>query len=154
MGDIAPDRLSQRRIEVERRLPSGFEQVYELTAPDGTTTLVRIAGGVYVTFDRSQYDPRSGEAIIPAGATFIIGSPIETAAVTPSPAPNRVNLRPGAAQPPPSVPERVGVPSIAGNELYRRVRVTQLLFSIMKPVARASEPHAGGRGADAGENQR
>jgi hypothetical protein len=154
VGDVAPDRLSQRRIEVEQRIPTGFEQIYELTTPDGSTTLVRIAGGVYVTFDRSQYDARSGEALIPAGATFIIGSPVRGLSQTPAQAPNRVNLRPRTSEPSSPSPSSIGPPSIAGNELYRRIRVTQLLFSILKPRNEASEPHAGGRGPDAGENQR
>ncbi|MGP1272787.1 MAG: hypothetical protein ACTS22_05595 [Phycisphaerales bacterium] len=146
VDDVAPDRVSQRQVQVDQRAPSGFDRVYEIVGPDGKRSFVRVSGAVYALFDQSWYED-SGIAIVPPGTRFGIGTPpaLTAASTERSPAPNAVSLRADGSIPrspdraPRSEAYSVGVPSIFGNELYRRVRITQLLHAAMKPETSSSQ---------------
>lgn len=139
--DTSVNRLSGLVPRIEQRSPTGFDQVYEMIKPGGERVFVRISGGVYAEFDRSVYS-FDGETEVPPGTVFRIGRPGQSPAITPVAASNRVDLSADAggaeASDLPltasgaSTASAIGEPSIMGNELYRSVRISQLLFSTVK----------------------
>ncbi|MEM9165925.1 MAG: hypothetical protein AAGB48_02750 [Planctomycetota bacterium] len=147
--DVSPIGTSERIQPLDARDPIGFERVYEISRPDGTRSFVRVSGALYAEFDHAWYNPL-GEAVVPAGTRFTIGRPPADLAAPSEPAPrlapNAVSLRaePGRPTGEPRPSDRpvfsVGEPSIVDNELYRRIRITELLQatlnrSDLKPIA-------------------
>ena len=145
--DVSPLAKSGRIERVDLRHPIGFEQVYEITTPDGKTAYVRIDGGLVAVFKRSDYATGTGEALLPPGVVYHIGAPkvlsIEEARSKPVLAPNRRSTRistradnradnkPRQSEPKPKrdAIRVMGPASIIENEPYRRLRITQLLRS-------------------------
>lgn len=84
IGDVGPGSTSLRNLQVDLRVPTGFESVYELQrtnpfAPPGqqTTTLyMRADGGVSAVFPRSIYAQGGGGLVpqIPPDTIFYIGA--------------------------------------------------------------------------------
>lgn len=72
--DSSPLAGEMRLIPIDMRLPTGFDQVYELPQQNGSM-FTRIDGGLRAVFPRSEYIlGYSGvEASVPAGTTWIIG---------------------------------------------------------------------------------
>jgi hypothetical protein len=148
--DVSVNSTSRLLPRVDQRKPVGFDQVYEMTKPDGRRVFIRMSGDIYAEFDRSVYTA-DGETAVPPGTVFKFGSPTDPDPEITPPATNRVDY---------SAPTRVstsvagagsdavtrssaaaiavGEASIVENELYRRVRISQLLFGLLKPGA--SEP--------------
>ena len=162
IDDVSPIAHSTRLAPKDLRLPSDFEKVYEITTPDGKTVYARIDRGIAAVFTRSEYSRSGQALIPPntvfhIGTSDILNSQ-STPAYTPTQAANRLDMgvpqnerqalapastagratpsRPGTttsseAQTP--APEAVpGPPSIVTNELYRRIRIAQLLQSALE----------------------
>jgi len=146
--DVSPMAKSGRLERLELRHPTGFEQVYEITTPDGKTAYIRVDGGLVAMFKRADYATGTGEALLPPGVVYHIGSPKvatdERSAIRPASASNRISTRlstratgkrrNAAAKPkpeakPPNAIRVLGPASIIENEPYRRLRITQLLRS-------------------------
>ena len=75
VGDVNPLSTSLRHIPRDMRVPSGFSQV--LTVPGHPELLMRVDGGIYAVFPRSEYTPgrRGPIPVIPANTVFYIGAP-------------------------------------------------------------------------------
>lgn len=156
--DISPIATSSRIAPKDFRKPTGFEKVYEITTPDGKTVYARIDNGIAAVFTRSDYSAR-GEALIPPNTVFHIGTseilashaaPMVSARAAPNRVDTRVQTDPAAskqaqaqssppsnqsAEPAAASPEAVpGPPSIVTNEIYRRLRITQLLQDAAEPA--------------------
>ncbi|MEL6795442.1 MAG: hypothetical protein AAFO89_01325 [Planctomycetota bacterium] len=149
-SDVSVNSESRLVPRVDQRKPLGFDQVFELTKPNGERVFVRRSGNLYAEFSRSVYTA-SGSPDVPPGTVFRIGDPIAEDTTEVAPAANRVSLAvsmradddgrgarstrgTGAG----SAALPVGAPSIVGNELYRQLRISQLLMSTVKPET--SEP--------------
>lgn len=148
-SDVSVNSESRLVPRVDQRKPLGFDQVFELTKPNGERVFVRRSGNLYAEFSQSVYTA-SGSPDIPPGTVFRIGDPIAEDTTEVAPAANRVSLavsmraddggdalatRRTAEG---SAAVAVGPPSIVGNELYRQLRISQLLMATVKPEA--SEP--------------
>ncbi|GAB5495100.1 MAG: hypothetical protein Phyf2KO_01800 [Phycisphaerales bacterium] len=159
--DVSPLASPNRLEPIDLRRPSGFEQVYEITTPSGEKAFVRIDNGLVAIFDRSDYLAGTNRAHIPPNTRFKIGThgltansepTIETTAASgridrrvSNRAPNRPSTYrapqqqriPASDSPDESdanVASVEGPPSIVTNEVYRRLRLTQLLLdAIEKP---------------------
>lgn len=91
VADVEPLGLSFRRLEVDRRRPLGFDQVFRLppAQPGAPARFARRSGAVTAVFTRSDYLPLedgSGIAVIPPDTRFQIESD-ESAAAVPRPSP-------------------------------------------------------------------
>jgi len=156
--DVSPLASPSRLEPKDFRKPSGFEKVYEITTPTGETAFVRIDNGLVAIFNRSDYLAGTDIAHIPPNTRFHIGTQNltlrqTTDSYTNTPAAGRINARPStrisgrvpngpprASQQPEEAESRnpsrespdvtvTGPSSIITNELYRRLRITQLLQS-------------------------
>lgn len=148
IDDASPLARSTRLAPRDLRKPTDFERVYELTAPDGKVSYVRIDGGLAAVFPQSVYNTK-GDAPYPPGLVFHIGTADLLASarapeITPAPARNRLDTRIDRAAPTrPAIepepaesvrPEAIpGPPEIITNEIYRRLRIAQLLESALEP---------------------
>ena len=134
--DVSPDRVSTLRPRIDQRQGGDFGQVFAMTKPNGKTVYVRVSGGVYAEFDRSVY-AEDGSIEIPPGTRFGIGRPAAGHIAPPVNAPTRVDLSARSGQRHESTPAStrhpvaLGTPSIMNNELYRSVRVSQLLHDTL-----------------------
>lgn len=147
--DVSVNSQSRLVPRVDQRLPVGWDQIFELTKPNGERVFIRRSGNLYAEFEQSVY-AESGNPDVPPGTVFRIGDPTASASYEVAAAPNRVSLAvptgPSAATEPRttapvpggSTASAVGPPSIIGNELYRQVRISQLLLATVKPET--SEP--------------
>lgn len=161
--DVSPLASPNRLEPIDLRRPTGFEQVYEITTPTGEKAFVRIDNGLVAIFDRSDYLAGTDRAFIPPNTRFRIGTQGLTARSEPTiettaasgridrRVSNRVPNRPAGFRPnqqradqaqnaetpeesDPNVAAVEGPPSIVTNEIYRRLRLTQLLLeAIEKP---------------------
>lgn len=161
--DVSPLASPNRLEPIDLRRPSGFEQVYEITTPTGEKAFVRIDNGLVAIFDRSDYLAGTNKAFIPPNTRFRIGTQGLTArsdqTIESTPASGRIDRRASNRVPnrpagrrttqqqteqaqeaetqeasDPSVAAVEGPPSIVTNEIYRRLRLTQLLLeAIEKP---------------------
>ncbi|RNC81292.1 MAG: hypothetical protein ED559_05730 [Phycisphaera sp.] len=159
--DVSPLASPNRLEPIDLRRPTGFEQVYEITTPTGEKAFVRIDNGLVAIFDRSDYLAGTDRAFIPPNTRFKIGTQGLTArsdqTIETTPASgridrrvsNRVPNRPAGFRPAQQRAEQAqeseeegdrnvaaveGPPSIVTNEIYRRLRLTQLLLdAIEKP---------------------
>lgn len=149
IDDASPLARSTRLVQRDLRKPIDFERVYELTSPDGKVSYVRIDGGLAAVFPQSVYNNR-GDAPYPPGLVFHIGTEgllasARDSEVRPTEAPNRLDTRidraapqrtatepePAEAPRPKAIP---GPPEIITNEIYRRLRIAQLLASAIEPA--------------------
>jgi hypothetical protein len=76
VSDVGPLSRSFRQLSIDLRSPSEFDRVYQV--PGDEEHLMRISGGLYAVFPRSQYTPTEKKgiiAVIPNDTTFYIGSP-------------------------------------------------------------------------------
>lgn len=138
--DVSPLARSTRHEARDLRRPTDFEKVYELTTPDGRRVFVRVDNGIAAVFSRSDYTG-SGEALFPPNMVFHIGTEGLLGAgaeITPAPAPNRLDTRVPPAGPAEDAPAEEpaptavpGPPAIVTNEIYRRLRIAQLLESAL-----------------------
>lgn len=153
--DVSPLARSTRHDPKDMRHATDFEKVYELTTPDGKKVFVRVDNGIAAVFSRSDYS-RSGRALFPPNMVFHIGTAklFESdtrSEITPNQATNRLDTRvpqrrqdqpqpgqprPAQAEPTPSPTEPEvtpvpGPPEIVTNEIYRRIRIAQLLESAL-----------------------
>ncbi len=147
--DVSVNSQSRLLPRVDQRLPFDFDQVFELIKPNGERVFIRRSGNLYAEFERSVYSA-SGSPDVPPGTVFRIGDPTQQDTTEVAPAANRVSLAaPTRAVPTPQqstgqrregevVAAAVGEPSIVGNELYRQIRISQLLLGTLKPAT--SEP--------------
>ncbi len=146
-SDVSVNSESRLLPRLDQRKPVGFNQIYEMIKPSGERVFIRISGNTFAEFERSVYNASGGVEVSP-GTVFRTGNPLAEQPTEVAPAPNRVSLAANSA-PTRSDPARVypssgtvaqavGEPSIIGNELYRRVRVSQLLLATVKP--QVSEP--------------
>lgn len=140
--DVSVNSQSRLVPLVDQRQPIDFDQVFELTKPNGERVFIRRSGNLYAEFERSVYTS-SGNPDIPPGTVFRIGDPLQQQATEVADAPNRVSLAAGSTsaggrtarrpnQGGGSVAAAVGEPSIMGNELYRQVRISQLLMATVQ----------------------
>lgn len=149
IDDTSPLARSTRLPPRDLRKPIDFERVYELTSPDGKVSYVRIDGGLAAVFPQSVYNSR-GDAPYPPGLVFHIGTAdllasARASEVRPSEAPNRLDTRidhAASSQRPANEPQPTesprpeaipGPPEIITNEIYRRLRIAQLLASALEP---------------------
>lgn len=139
-ADTSPTGISLLRLDIDQRIPTGFENVYQIQRPDafgrGQTLFMRVDGAVMAIFPRSVYTPTPGGLVpeIPAGTVFQIG-PIP-APIAPA-APRRLpsNYIDNAIHP--EQEEAVAIAwasqrptssqSLITNEAYRRQRIAALL---------------------------
>lgn len=150
--DVSVNSQSRLLPRLDQRHPLDFDQIYELTKPNGQRVFIRRSGNLYAEFERSVYSA-SGNPDIPPGTVFKIGDPTRQTPTEVAPAANRVSLavptRPGqqagggapatsSSETAGPVAQAVGVPSIMGNELYRSVRISQLLLATVKSDASES----------------
>lgn len=133
-ADTGPLAISTRDLPEDLRVPTGFEHVYQ-TSRD-SESLMRISGALVAEFPRSQYDMTRGGPVpvVPAGTVFRIGLASEWAwggaelhrPVTP--AFNVIDRRmPATAAPIAEDPDRPVDRSIWQSEVYRSIRVRELL---------------------------
>jgi hypothetical protein len=75
---------SLRRLETGMHQPAGFEGVYRIQGLEGR--FVRVQGGVYAVFPRSQYRPTRAGLLptVPPDTVFHIGPPPQVHQVSPS----------------------------------------------------------------------
>lgn len=156
--DVSPLAASSRLEPIDLRRPTGFEQVYEITTPTGEKAFVRIDNGLVAIFDRSDYLAGTNQAFIPPNTRFHIGTHDLTSRTDPTietttasgridrRVSRRVSNRAGGPQTPALAPQEAsepeartpvtgvpGPPSIVTNEIYRRIRLTQLLQNAIDP---------------------
>ncbi|MEL6498509.1 MAG: hypothetical protein AAF937_03775 [Planctomycetota bacterium] len=148
-SDVSVNSESRLLPRIDQRQPLGFDQVFELTKPNGERVFVRRSGNLYAEFTRSVYTA-SGNPDVPPGTLFRIGDPTSEQATDVAPAANRVSLavptsgtspqteRHGTQTTRESRGHPVGPPSIVANELYRQLRISHLLSRAAKP--KTSEP--------------
>ncbi len=147
--DVSPLARNTRLDPKDFRRPTDFEKVYEITTPDGKKAYVRVDNGIAAVFSRSEYTNK-GDALFPPNMVFHIGATklLESSSapkVTPSASPNRIDhsvqrstqgsaREPAQSRPTPEAEAIPGPPAIVTNEIYRRVRIAQLLQSAAEPA--------------------
>jgi hypothetical protein len=133
-ADTGPLAISTRELPEDLRVPTGFEHVYQ--ASGDSDSLVRISGALVAEFPRSQYNlTRWGPVpVVPAGTVFHIGMPSDWAwggAELNRPvvaAFNAIDRRvPPTPAPASEDPDRLVDRSIWQSEVYRSIRVRELL---------------------------
>lgn len=137
--DASSAAVSLRRMDVDLRRPTGFENVYLFQGADifgrGQSMFMRIDGGVTAMFPRSVYVPTRLGMLpeIPPGTIFYIGAlppgPRDPAShISPTFLNTSLSMRSSPA--PESLPAIREVPiarSLISNEVYRRHRIEALL---------------------------
>lgn len=150
VADTGPLSVSERLMPKDLRVPSAFERVYRLSGKH-SGQYARISGAITAVFPRSQYVlTDEGEVpVIPAGTIFYVGGLPQDRRLTPEITFRRASNyfdtsarvlpdAPGAprdflpySRNPPTVPIAsalpVGKSSIFTDEMYRRMRVADLL---------------------------
>jgi len=134
-GDASPGAISLRRLDLDLRMPTAFQDVYKISTIDAfgvsRNTFMRTDGAVTAIFPRSVYLPSPMGSVpdVPPGTVFHIGplpqasGPVRFASstfldfsVNSAPLPEPVLARPV-----------VGVGSLITDELYRQRRIEALL---------------------------
>lgn len=150
-ADTGPLAISTRELPEDLRVPTGFEHVYQ--ASGDSESLMRISGALVAEFPRSQYDLTRWGAVpvVPAGTVFHIGMPSDWAwggAELNRPvvsAFNAIDRRvPPTPAPMPEEPDRAIDRSIWQSEVYRTIRVRELL----RNAAADGELQQSGAGSD------
>jgi hypothetical protein len=165
IADSEPLGVSFRDLQVDLRIPTGFESVYRLQTParlgaPGGTFFMRMDGSITAVFPQSVYadSPWGQLPMIPPGTIFYIGGlppdlqPADTPASRPRPT-NFVDLSLSGQAPvespaliatsesPASLPPpALHIRSIWSDDSYRRERIAALLARTeQQPVSKSPE---------------
>jgi len=133
-ADASDNAISFRRMEVDQRVPSGFEGVYQLSKVDalgrGQTLFMRLDNGITAVFPRSVYTPTplGTFAEVPPGTVFFIGPPPQEAPQPGYVSRNFINLSAAAREVPSTpVPPVITEGSLITDEQYRQRRLDALM---------------------------
>lgn len=140
-ADTSPNAVSLRHLEVDQRLPTGFEGVYQFSKVDafghGQNLFMRIDGAITAVFPRSVYVPAREGMIpeVPPDTIFHIGVMPTSVPTAPGRASNATVFlnrsfatpSPGSEAEQPVIREMPIARSLISNEIYRRHRLATLL---------------------------
>lgn len=136
-ADTGPLSTSIIQLPEDLRVPTGFEYVYR--NPRDESSLIRVSGGLVAEFPRSQYDTGRGGLVpvVPPGTVFRIGLPGEwnwdnSGRDTPVRRSfNSIDRSvPAVGAPAPPQPDGSIDRSMWQSDVYRAIRIGELLRSI------------------------
>jgi hypothetical protein len=147
VADVDPLSTSLRSLQVDLRIPAGFETVYHGAREDRfgqrSGFFARISGGITAVFPLSRYSivPGGIEPEVPAGTVYYLGDPPQTwMPEQREPAGNRLDFStPAPVAPASPIHAAVGEISVWIDAGYREHRVRTLL----RRAARAEREAAG-----------
>ena len=135
-ADVSPHAISVKRMELDLRLPTGFDGVYQFSQQNaiGQTQnlFMRIDGALTAVFPRSVYVPTEVGMVpdIPPGTVFHIGPVVEQRRDKPRVRPESMADARTSSEPEPAplIGLAVSSPtSLITDEAYRQRRVEALL---------------------------
>ena len=140
--DVSPHAISTKKLELDLRLPTGFDGVYQVSQKNaiGQTQnlFMRIDGAVTAVFPRSVYVPTEAGLVpdIPPGTVFHIGPVVEQRRDKPRVRPESMVDARTSSEPAPA--PLIGLASssptsLITDEAYRQRRVEALLSFAVEP---------------------